>query len=474
MGRGAGPVLTVLRQLGGDGRNRAGGSKGGMHNALPMEPGAAPPPPGAGGDPRPSSPGADAPAPGSPPAAAEPPRYPIPPEASARGSAPPPYPLAPAGYPPDSPLPGNAQPGYAPPGYPQPGYPPPGHPPAAWYPAPPGYPTPPGYPAQPGTPPPWGWQGGRGPHPGWYASTPAVVGSGRFRSQSVPELIDAAISLYRRSFLVVVSLAALVAVPFAVMTLAVNRLSNYGQRTDSLRSLVDQINAQGGATQDQRDQALSGLGALSLITVVTVVLALVGSQMAVAALSPAVSRRYLGREATVGGSLRVMARRLGPLLLGTLLELVAFAALLTPALALAFAGGDAVLAGLLLAAGLVTAALVWVRWLLMPQAVVLEGRGAAAGLRRSWGLTRRRFWRTLGFYLLLLIVTGIVSGLIQLALSAPFFNASTDTQLAVGVAAGALTTVFVAPVSIIGFVLYYYDVRIRSEAFDLEMLAADL
>jgi hypothetical protein len=300
------------------------------------------------------------------------------------------------------------------------------------------------------------------------------VGSGRFRSRSVSELIDAAVSLYRRSFLVVVSLAALVAVPFAVVTMAVNRLSGYGQRTDDLRSLVDQINSQGGYTPEQRTQALNSLGAIVLITVITVLLALVASQAAVAALSPAVSRRYLGLQATVGGALGVMARRLGPLLLGTLLELLAFAALIGPGVALALAGGDPTLAGLLLLAGVVVAVLLWVRWLLMPQGVVLEGLGGAAGLRRSWGLTRRRFWRTVGFYLLLLIVTGIVSGLVQLALSAPFLGASTDTQLVAATVASALTSVFVAPVSIIGFVLYYYDVRIRAEAFDLEMLAAEL
>jgi hypothetical protein len=315
---------------------------------------------------------------------------------------------------------------------------------------------------------------GRGPYPGWHAATPAVVGSGRFRSHSVPELIDAAISLYRHSFLVVVSLAALVAVPFAGMTLALNRLSNDGQRTDDLRSLINQINSQGGATQEQHDQLLSDLGAVVLIGVITVLLALLASQTAVAALAPAVSRRYLGLQATVGGALRVMVRRLVPLLLGTALELLAFAALLAPGIALAFAGGDAALVAVLLIAGVVLAAMAWVRWLLMPQAVVLEGRGGAAGLRRSWALTRRRFWRTLGFYLLLFIVTGIVSALVQLALSLPFLGASTDTQLAVSTIAGALTSVFVAPVSIIGFVLYYYDVRIRAEAFDLEMLAADL
>ena len=110
----------------------------------------------------------------------------------------------------------------------------------------------------------------------------------------------------------------------------------------------------------------------------------------------------------------------------------------------------------------------------MPQVVVLEALSAPAGLSRSWAMTKRSFWRTLGFYLLLGIVTGIIGGLVALAFVAPFFGTSTDTQLAVSTAANALTSVFVAPVSIIGFVLYYYDLRIRHEAFDLEMLAASL
>jgi len=47
---------------------------------------------------------------------------------------------------------------------------------------------------------------------------PSQVGSGRFRSMSVGEWLDATFTLYRRNFALIASISAVVQIPYALLT----------------------------------------------------------------------------------------------------------------------------------------------------------------------------------------------------------------------------------------------------------------
>ena len=112
------------------------------------------------------------------------------------------------------------------------GAPPPawGSPPAGWGSPPPGWGSPPpgwGRNLRDGAPPPgwggpppgWGTPPGWGSQPGWNPGhIPAQVGSGRFRSMSVGEWLDATFTMYRRNFVLIASISAVVQIPYAVLT----------------------------------------------------------------------------------------------------------------------------------------------------------------------------------------------------------------------------------------------------------------
>lgn len=300
-----------------------------------------------------------------------------------------------------------------------------------------------------------------------------MVGSGRYTTRGIPELIDGAISLYRRTFLPVVAVAALVAVPLAVVTYLLNHSGDVGHRTDSIRATVNQVSAQGGATQAQHDALLSDAASVLLVTAAVLIVGVLGQLLTTAAVSPLVSERYLDREPTVDGALRIMGRRVGGLLTALLIEIAVIGGPFILGGILLVTGSPG-LAALLLLAAIPPAAILGVRWGLMPQVAVLEGLGGAAALRRSWRLTAGSYWRTVGVYLLFALVTGIASLVVSSLFVLPFSGTSHDTQLALSTVAGVLTQVFLSPVTIIGLVLYYYDLRIRTEAFDLEMLARTL
>lgn len=121
------------------------------------------------------------------------------------------------------------------------------------------------------------------------------------------------------------------------------------------------------------------------------------------------------------------------------------------------------------------AACLTVRFLLVVPAMIVEDIGIFAAARRSWGLTRRRFWRTLGISLLFGLILGIVSQIIVTPLSFLFgivsMGAGTEAELM-----GTMTVLYMVVISVTGLVtfvvgnmallisiFFYFDYRFRAE-----------
>jgi hypothetical protein len=363
--------------------------------------------------------------------------------------------------------------------------------PAAW-PAPPGWPAPPAgaaaWPPRPGAVP--GWNpappppGGGAPPPavpGWNSGLPApVVGQGRFRPMGVGELVDASLSLYRRNFLLIVAIAAVIHVPFALLTLLLFQLSGVGGALDTAGVHTGFSAFSAGDPGTPTAAQMSALKALVAYgAVVGAIQILVILPITLAAMSRAVSDRYLGRPATLGSSYAVALRRGGPLVGAILLVVLLVAAEVVVAAvlvgALSLLGPFGVVPAIGVVIGLVAALLITaVRSTLLAQAIVIEGVGSVTGIRRSWQLTRGAFWRTLGILAVVLVLQAFVGGLLAVPLGLATAGAPTSVQQLVSQVAQAISEVFVSPLSLIALTLVYYDMRIRREAFDIEMLAASL
>ena len=117
-------------------------------------------------------------------------------------------------------------------------------------------------------------------------------------------------------------------------------------------------------------------------------------------------------------------------------------------------------------------------WSMSTQALVLEGEGVCSSLGRSRELLRGSWWRTLGYATVLGILTviavmvasipsWIVAGLNEATGPAPALSA-------LGTLLETLGQVIGTPVGLAGWTLYYYDLRVRKEGFDLEVLARSL
>jgi membrane-anchored glycerophosphoryl diester phosphodiesterase (GDPDase) len=133
-----------------------------------------------------------------------------------------------------------------------------------------------------------------------------------------------------------------------------------------------------------------------------------------------------------------------------------------------------VLLVLIFAATLFAVVFVYTRWLFAAPTVILEQLGPVAALRRSWRLVRGSTGRVFGITLLVGLITGILSGAVGALLSVVTQFGDDNVHLVLNQLATLIVSVLIQPISFIVVVLLYYDLRIRREAFDIEMLAASL
>jgi len=235
----------------------------------------------------------------------------------------------------------------------------------------------------------------------------------------------------------------------------------------------------------------AGLSTLAILLSYYIVYAL-----ALGATTHALSEIHLGRTTTIRESYRAVRRRLGRLINVTLTIVIrtfgVFAlAVFVLAFSVAFMGSIpkslawlALILGLGLFVGfLITGILLvifLVRYSVAVPALVLENLSARQALKRSVSLTKGYLWRLLVVGVLMLLIRAVVVFLCQapftiVAMLMVFKGARpsvwiTIPSMLVGGACGAATT----PLFMIGFALAYYDLRVRKEGFDLQLMMAHL
>ena len=294
------------------------------------------------------------------------------------------------------------------------------------------------------------------------------MGWGRFRAQSFGELLDAAFTVYRRKFLPILAIMALFQLPYLAVQLI-------GERSvwSSLATLQSGV----ASPAKLRSETAGALAAGAVLLVVTVAYYVLLLPLAQAAVVRVVGDDYLDRPAGIGSALGLAVHRAGGIIGFVLLEILVVG---VPPAALFAAGilvggpGGAGLAVVALVAGVVYAVILVVRLSLGVQALILERLSPLAAVRRSLRLTRGSFWRILLFYVVIVIVGSIVGEVLQGVAGIFIGGLSTATQLEVTSLADGVVSIFTSPFILILLTLVYYDVRIRREAFDLEMLARSL
>ncbi|HJZ48671.1 MAG TPA: tetratricopeptide repeat protein [Roseiflexaceae bacterium] len=120
------------------------------------------------------------------------------------------------------------------------------------------------------------------------------------------------------------------------------------------------------------------------------------------------------------------------------------------------------------------AVLLSARFLLAPQAVMLERRSSFASLGRSWNLTSGWFWRVVVVALassaLIGLLIGLPSALVRLILALSGWDWIAGILTNVTSMTSQVLEALALPFQVAVFTALFYDIRIRKEGFDLEVL----
>ncbi len=292
------------------------------------------------------------------------------------------------------------------------------------------------------------------------------------RPLGVGEILDVSIKLYTRHFRTLLVIVALVVVP--VQLLLVPLLASALPDPALLRPQL-------GLTPEPVNVSQRELGRFLAGTAVSTMFSVVAALLAQAAAFQAVREAYLGQRPDWRRSLRFMARRLHSVLWISMLALVLVLLLLlaggivTGVLAALAGGGPSIAIVSLGVAALITG-VVWlgVSWALPLPALMVERLRGRRALGRSFRLVRGRWWPTfaaiglgLGLALVVqLVATGLLQALLFTDIGDNALGAVVISQLGNAIGASLATPFQAAIVAVV-----YFDLRVRKEGFDLELLA---
>jgi hypothetical protein len=256
------------------------------------------------------------------------------------------------------------------------------------------------------------------------------------RQMGIGELIDAAVKLYRRDWLALMGIVAIVLVPITFLEFWITQAI---------------VGAGLAATPTVSDEAT--IQFLIVTLVFFAIQFLIVQPFLVAAVARAAADAYLGERVSIGRTYRYALGKLPAILwitiLTSILTLIGFILLIIPGI------------------------IAFVRLSLTPPVVIVEDVRGTRAVGRSWRLTKGHFWRLLGA----LILSGLIAGVGALIITIPtefIALALGPSGWPVSALGSVLASILVTPFSMLIVVLLYFDLRIRKEGFDIEVMAQEL
>jgi hypothetical protein len=275
------------------------------------------------------------------------------------------------------------------------------------------------------------WQGGQAadlPTPRLNKGetrTMDAAGSPRFEPMTTGVLLDRAFRLYTGNFALMLGIAAAAYVPFYLIMLVIeSSLGSIPYRAGSLSTLLFQL-------------------------LFMILWASIAFPIASGATTYAISERYLGNDVTIGESLRRGLSRFLPLSI----------AQITATIRVVF--------GLFL---LVIPGILWMlSYSLIVPVILVEGQKGMSSLSRSRELIKGFRGKAFCILLIVNLLQVVLAGGVGVIAGMLFGESGGGPMLKS--ALNNLLSIFLTPLGIIAAILLYYDMRIRKEGFDLEMLS---
>jgi hypothetical protein len=281
----------------------------------------------------------------------------------------------------------------------------------------------------------------------------------QFEPMSIGRIFDLTFNLYRRNFLRFITIVAIIEVPVGLISIvSTSSVSRAFARRPAPSFVQRETSDYRGTTAAPAQYApVRPSFPFPAATLLASLFALVGGMLCQAALIKNISETYLGHEVTVGETYRFVLPKLLTLL------------------------GASLLVGLVKTLGLmllVVPGIIFGLWFALTiSSIVVEDQKILSAMSRSKKLVAGNMGKVFLVGLLLFLI-GIA---IMTAFAWPVRVAgallSVGTVRVVPLLSGLASIasgVLVAPIGAAAYVLLYYDLRIRKEGFDLQMLAQSM
>ena len=296
------------------------------------------------------------------------------------------------------------------------------------------------------------------------------------RPLTLGELLDRSFSLYRRHFWLfvgIMALPSLLGLTFGVLVALFN----------------PQPGSQGSVAEANPAELLGAMLWFFAAALGMVVVYFITYAVALGATTVAVSQIYMGQPLSIRAAyapLRGLVGRLALLLLLVSIRLIGIVLLLFAFIGFAgalAAGGSPIVAAVIVLAGGFGMFVLWI-WVVLRYAVsvpaaVLEDESATEAIRRSIVLTKGSLLRVFVLVAFTMVITYAVLAIFQgpflfaAAMAGPESSTFFWMNL-LGTVTGSIGGAFTAPLMIVAFAVLYYDLRVRNEGLDLQLMLAGL
>lgn len=277
-----------------------------------------------------------------------------------------------------------------------------------------------------------------------------------FEPMSIGKILDRTFRIYRDNFIRFVTIVAVIQVPIALLMLVSTSLLHRGvpilRQSEYERSAQDVDQDTGSLGRDESDpfMALLGGGAMLLGGII----GMFGHVLCRGALTKSVSESYLGNEITVGQAYRFVWPKLLTLIgAGILVTLVVYLGII-----------------LLVVPGIIFG--LW--YSLTTPAIIVENLSATRGMSRSKALASGNLGKifSVGFLIIIIAWVAGMAFTYPVHLLGPIlFHDNAMLKIFVSQLFSVVAQILVVPIGATAYILLYYDLRIRKEGFDLQMLA---
>lgn len=286
-----------------------------------------------------------------------------------------------------------------------------------------------------------------------------------FEPMSVGGVLDHTFRIYKNNFLRFIAIVAVIQIPISLLMIGSQSLLYSGiempdeakikeaLENDNASPPVDPNQLYYTQTENVSANPAAGFAAMA----VSGLLAFIGTFLCQGALAKNISESYLGHDLSVGDTYRFIWPKLLTLLgAGILVTL-------------------AVYAGILL---LVVPGIIFGLWFaLTTPAIIAEDLKATEGMKRSKRLAKGNLGKIFAVGFLAGLISGIINFIISYVgvfVSALIVQGNMTLTVIANSGFSMIGKILAMPITSAACILLYYDLRIRKEGFDLEMLAREM